>query len=396
MKITLAGKIRNYTRALYRNKFGYPVVYDVFDQGENLRSRALLAYLVDPFLPQNQHKKNDWHTNWAQNRDIAEILNQMGFIVDVMNWSDTKTVLKYDYQLMLSMGRISERLVGMLPESTQKIYISTGSEGTFNNGQEDLRIADVRRRRGCELVARRIVHFDSEYLKYFDAVSCLGNQFIANTYRPFHDNIFTLNNYAFDNLSFMKRDFATARKNFMYLASGGQIHKGLDLLLEVFAKNPQLNLYVCSPFKAEKDFVSCYKKELYEMPNIHSLGWQDINSKAFRTLCHQCAFTILPSCAEGQVGSVIMCMYTGMIPIVSPACGIDADSFGHVLSDCSLENIEKIVIEWSEYSVEKLSKKSQKTREIAQQEYSPEQFRKNWQYILNQVVKRDKAYVNHY
>lgn len=363
------------------------MVHDVFGKSREYSSRALLVYLVDPFLPRNHKEMNNWHTNWMQNRDIAELLDQRGFIVDVLNWNDMSTEPEFEYELMLGMGIASGRIAKLLPDQTSKIYISTGSEKSFNNSQEMSRIHAVKKRRGYELIPRRMVRFDTENLKFFDAVVCLGNQFIADTYRPFHDHIFYLNNYAFDNLNFLERNFQEVGSNYMYMASGGQLHKGLDLLLEVFSRHPELNLFVCGPYQTEKDFMQCYKEELFNMANIHPMGWQDVNSAAFLNITRKCAFTILPSCAEGQVGSIIMGMYTGLIPVVSKACGIDAEDFGVVLPDCELHTIEKTIKSLSSNSPEWLAGKSRRVREVALKDYNRDVFRDNWNKILGQVSK---------
>ena len=200
----------------------------------------------------------------------------------------------------------------------------------------------------------------------------------------------SINNYAFQDLPNPARDISKARYHFMYLASGGQIHKGLDLLLEVFAKNPHLHLHICAPFMEEKDFAACYDKELFHTPNIHPVGWVDVYGKKFAELCRKCAFSILPSCAEGQVGSVIMCMYSGMIPIISKACGIDTKDFGILLANCEISFIERVVNEVVEKPVSWLQEKSSLTREAALKDYSPEAFRARWREILNVVLNKPK------
>ena len=56
-------------------------------------------------------------------------------------------------------------------------------------------------------------------------------------------------------------------KKFVFFGSLGAVHKGLDLLLEVFSRmTTDCKLYVCSGYEKEEDFCKLYHKELYETP----------------------------------------------------------------------------------------------------------------------------------
>ena len=189
MKIPFRRKVIGKVKTVYRTQFGFPVVYDVCSAEKYLTKRALLVYLVEPFL-QKSKQSSHWHSNWTQNLDIAEILTEFGYIVDVINWNDLKSQVKYSYDLVLGIGSGIARLTKELPESVFKIYIATGSEKMFNNKQEHARIDAVKKRRGCELKPRRTISFETENLQYFDEIICLGNDYIAETYRIHHPNVY--------------------------------------------------------------------------------------------------------------------------------------------------------------------------------------------------------------
>jgi len=334
-----------YLRIIFicRRIFGYPVVYSAVKTKSRTRKRALLVYLVKPFLIREGDKILNKHQNWRQNLDIAHVIAEMGYTVDVMNWNDLRHKPKYKYDLLVGMGIAAARMAETLPKETLKIYIATGAAPDFNNRQELERIEQIKRRRGCSLKPRRLAKFDPLKLKYFDAIACFGNKFTASTYLPYHCNIYTFNNYGYETIKYVHKDFETAKRSFLYFASSGQVHKGLDLLLEVFSQNQNLDLYICAPLFHERDFIHCYYDELFNTPNIHTIGWVKVESEAFYNVCKKCAYVILPSCAEGQVGSVVTCMHAGLIPIVSKECGIDTEDFGITLPNCDLETIHKFV-----------------------------------------------------
>ena len=88
----------------------------------------------------------------------------------------------------------------------------------------------------------------------------LGNQRILGTYgenRP--QQVYFVNNTGYDFLTL--KTFVHKKPNsFLFIASGGQVHKGLDLVLEAFARRPHLELFVCSLFAEEGDFCSTYNR----------------------------------------------------------------------------------------------------------------------------------------
>jgi hypothetical protein len=46
------------------------------------------------------------------------------------------------------------------------------------------------------------------------------------------------------------------------------VHKGLDLVLEAFARMPECQLTIVGPVRNEPEFVNVYRKELFHTPNI--------------------------------------------------------------------------------------------------------------------------------
>jgi len=378
---------------IYHGIAGYPMVYDALGGIRKHRKRALLVYLVKPFLLNTESHKVRFrrHQNWWQNLEIAKILDAFGYIVDVIDYQDHRRTFRDGYDLLIGMGLASCRVAKSLPGSIPKIYIGTGSETEFNNEKELDRLAGVAFRRGCHLKPRRIARFKSSELKYFDFIFCFGNEFTAATFRKCHDRVYTFNNHGFPDMPFYEKDFESAKYSFLYFSSLGQVHKGLDLLLEVFPHHPKLHLYVCGSFEMETDFVKCYKKELFYTPNIHPIGYIKVPSEDFKYVCKKCAYAILPSCAEGQSGSMVVCMHAGLIPIVSKECGIDTNGFGITLNSCNIDDIantiEKVVKNFSEWH----KTKSNYTRQVALKYYSEEAFRKRLKEILNQSLLTERV-----
>lgn len=354
--------------------------------------RALLVYIVGPFLIDGCSDRLVAHTNVWRSREIANALGELGYVVDAMDYNDYHSKVSTDYDLLLGFGR-AEELAKQVPQQSTKIRLATGSEANFHNQRERERVHEVNKRRGCRLQAVRRNPDKSAFIRYFDAVACLGNEATAATYRPFFEGkIHCFNNHGYDHLMSMPegKDFRESRRNFLYFAGGGQVLNGLDLLLEVFALRPHLSLYVCGPFANEASFVECFRKELYETPNIFPIGWVAVGSSEYSDLVRRCGMVIAPICSGASHGSVVVCMGKGLVPLVTKEAGIDTDGLGITLPSFRIEDIASAV-DW--ISTQPPSWHEEMSRGVlcaAGRDFSQAAFSKRFREILSEVI-RDKT-----
>jgi glycosyltransferase involved in cell wall biosynthesis len=368
----------------------YPAVYNVneaVEAGDD--KRALLIYLVKPFLLGATDSQLLIHQNSRQCRRIAALLGEFGYIVDAIDIRDKQFVPSRKYDLVIS-NKVD--LVGMeayFQEPAVKIYLASVTNHRVHNRSLRSRHERLAGRRGCNIEMRRVYPEVMPYVKMSDAIVGFGNTAIMGTWRElFQGPIYPFNNYGFKETPFLfsGKDFAAARKHFLFFTSGSQVQKGLDLLLEIFPKLPHLHLYICSGFKDESDFCKCYHKELYETPNIHTVGWIEVNSPEYDALVRRCAYVIHPTCSDGQSGSVVQCMYSGLIPLVTREAGIDTEDFGLTFSDDSLDEIERVVRDVSQRPEEWHRERSIKTRKAAEEKYSEDAFLTRWRRILAEII----------
>ncbi|MCS4034100.1 hypothetical protein GGQ02_002500 [Salinibacter ruber] len=328
------------------------------------------------------------HQNAEQNLDIARSLDAHGYVVDVVNWNDLSVEPDHEYELLIGVGIGAERLARTMSESTTKVYVGTGTDPSFNNQAEWNRIQRVQKRKGYQLQPRRLAKFRSASLQYFDAIAGFGNAFTEQTYRPhFEGPIHLFRNYGQPGIPATTQRTEPARRHFLYMASGGQVHKGLDLLLDVFSDQPDLHLHVCGPLLQEGDFLRCYWRELFTLENIHPVGWVNIQGGAFERLASRCAYVIVPSCAEGQIGSVVSCMHAGLLPVVTPACGLDVQDEGTVLTDDSLDTIASTVRHLADQPPDTVNARSKRMLNIARTEYDRDSFKHRWHEIAHTITK---------
>lgn len=364
------------------------VVYDVNSQ-PNLKCRCLLLYITQPFFSK---QVSDRHQNQWQAREMARIIGSKGYIVDVVDFNNEKAQLKYMYDM----------IVGLIPRGID-IYSNNMNSGCIRiayltsmnlmvtSSNEEKRIEDLYKRRGVKLVPRRYAGMIQKEIENFDAVWYIGNSYNFHSYDCFKmPPVYYIKNngYVFDwGNSSQKRD----SKSFVFFGSLGQVHKGLDLLLEVFSTiTTDCKLYVCAGYESEADFCRIYHKELYESSNIIPMGFVDINGSEFKKMALSCAYAILPSCAEGCAGSVLSVMSGGIIPIVSNVCGFDDDEAIN-MPDCSIETIASFVREYSKKDNEWIAENSRKAINIVKTKFSQECFVNSVNLAIEGVLNLKKA-----
>ena len=116
------------------------------------------------------------------------------------------------------------------------------------------------------------------------------------------------------------------------------------------------------------------------------MGFVDIHSEKFKDMISSCAYTILPSCAEGCAGSVLTVMSGGLIPIVSDVCGFD-NGEAIILPDCNIETIAAYVKEYSQKCESWILENSRKSVEIVKRNYGKENFLKSVERAVEESLK---------
>jgi glycosyltransferase involved in cell wall biosynthesis len=312
--------------------------------GRGAPRRALLLYTVRAFAGPAPRVG---HQNLAQQRELARALAGLGHEVDVVDFDERRrALLRHDYDLVLDLHPVEHPLYeGRLRPGARRIAYMTGSEPDFANAAERTRLADLAGRRGVHLEPRRqCAPFPRGVLESFDAFFYFGDDATLATYAAHRlPPTQRLPNHGYDDVEPTDPARRDPRR-FLFLGGNGQVHKGLDLLLEVFAAEPGLELIVVSPFAAERDFARAYRRELRHTPAVRAIGVVDVRSARFRALQAGCGTLILPSCSEGQAGSVTAALSFGMPCVVSPACGFDEREIA-VLPDCRLETLRRVVRE---------------------------------------------------
>ena len=315
--------------------------------GGRPRGRALVSYLPLPLVGDPAFFRG--HSNVWESSEIVRIFNRLGYAVDLIAWDDTSFVPATTYDVVFDIHR---NLVRCSSERTRTVFHVTGSNPEFSNRAEAARLGDLRVRRGVTIGARRAVgtgelQMFAENLARADLVTLIGNEVTAATF-PVDVRMKTrpvVATGAWLPQSLENAPLNTRQPEFLWFNGGGAVHKGLDLVLELFASHPELTLHVVGPYLKERDFVAAYRTELFRTPNIRSHGFLFPADRRFQEIASRVRAFVSPSCSEGISTAAITCMQTGMAPIVSENCGISLpDNGGILLETCTYEEIEGAVL----------------------------------------------------
>jgi len=267
--------------------------------------------------------------------------------------------------------------------------LGTGAHADQVKLAENHRLRQLKRRRGiaCRRRYRLIADKGPDIA---DAIFVIGDNWVRETYsRRTSARIFPICNTVVDGVvtTLDTKDFNKARKAFLWIASYAAIHRGLDVLLEVFADISDLELHICGGIEYEKDFFQFYRKQLLETRNIYFHEFVDVTSDVFTSITSQVGYVIYPSASDGMPGSVVNSMAAGLVPLLTREAGIDTGGFGKIINECNNNVIRNTVLRASAVKPETLRKEAEQVAEFARRRYSIEAYCTQFKDSMEAVLK---------
>lgn len=352
------------------------------------RGRVLLSYMGPAYfrLPADSPEVRA-HTRVWECRQIAQTFVDLGYTVDVIDWRNDVFIPRHPYRVFIDVRHNMERLAHLLGPNCLKVFHVDVAHMVFRNWAECTRLKALWERRGIVLPVARFEQ-PNQAIEFADCAVVLGNEFTLGTYRYAGKPLYRIwiscpALYP----SPADKDFERCRHRFVWFGSGGFVHKGLDLVLEAFAELPQLELTVCGPIESEEAFRRAYWRELYETPNIHAVGWVDVEGERFREITRTSVAVVYASAAEGQCGAVVNCMHAGLIPVISYESGVDVDGFGWLLRRGTVEEIKEAVLEVAATPAEELRRRAVCAWEQARRFHTREAFARRYRKLAELLLK---------
>lgn len=353
------------------------------------KKHALLSYIVYPFID----KIDNSHSNNIECYLIAEVLKELGYNVDIINWNNEEFRPVKTYSIVIDNHNNLERFRSFFSNDVVKIFHATNAHWLYQNKVEFERHYEYYLKTGTAITPTRSLT-PGNSVAYCDAISMLGNIFTKTTFGQYEDKVFrvpisvTTNS---DNLATLK--VSERKKNFLWFNSAGFLLKGLDIVLDTFINLPNCTLYVCGNFEREAQFLNSYNEKLKECTNIKMIGWVDVESVSFLHLIESCAWVINTSFSEGGGGSTLNCMAKGLIPIASRSASIDIveKETGFILeqnSSASLTQLINTLIDLPDEVIETCSKNA---AGYTSNFHSKDNFKESYIRFLRGVIKPDVA-----
>lgn len=370
------------------------------------RGRVLLSYILDPFRdlppdllrdggvePDLPHSHTHFWETWA----MARTWRELGFAVDLVSWQDREWMPEEpagetpgrSYDVVIDVRSNLERWDRVLPPQTLRIFHADTAHHTFHNAAQKRRLGELESRRGARLAPRKLVE-ENRGAEVADVLTVLGNEFTQETYafagKPIvHVPVSVPRGYEWPR----EKDFATARRRFLWFGSGGLVHKGLDLVLEAFAGLPDLELVVCGPIREEADFELEYWRELYRTPNIRTHGWIDVESEEWLDLARRTGGLVYPSCSEGGGSSVYTCMHAGIVPLINREVSVDLDpSYSVDLEDLSVEGLRRTIRAFAQAPAKRWEAMARNARDHARRHHTKESFVRAYHRAAEEIAAR--------
>jgi hypothetical protein len=352
------------------------------------RGTALVSYLVAPCRGDLNRELPHSHTHFWESRQIVLTLADLGFDVDVIDWTDQDFEPQRPYDLVLDVRLNLERLApGVGPDCLLIQHMETAHH-RFHNAAQRVRLDALEQRRGVRLRPQRMLE-ENQAIDVAHFGTTVGNDFTIGTYADAEKEIFRIpisTPILFPAPN--DKDFDRVRRHWLWFGSGGLVHKGLDRTLEAFAGMPEQQLTVCAPVHLERDFEAEYGRELYGMPNIRTAGFVDVFGDRFRRIVGRTMGVVYPSCSEGGGGSVITCMHAGLIPLVTRESSVDLDDFGFLLPDAQVETIRRHVRSIASLPVDELTARSHRAWAHAREHHTREAFARNCRQAIEEILGR--------
>ena len=294
------------------------------------RGNVLISYTTLPYLDQRPIVL-DAHTNRWECMQIARTFLERNYEVDVIDHDDLRFLPQKNYAYFVGTHANFDHIAPILNSDCTKIFHGATCHWRFLNDAERARLDAIEDKRGVRLEPVRALG-PNHAIELCDVAIMLGSDATLQTYPQVNKHIeriplSTTHTYP----SPEGKDFEKVNKNFIWFGGAGLAHKGVDLVLEAFASMPEYTLNLVGKISADDPFVRVYKREMYEIPNIKTIGWLDPGSAQFKDICDNSLGIVYPSCSEGCAGSVVLSMHAGLVPIVSKESGVETKDFGVTL-----------------------------------------------------------------
>lgn len=321
------------------------------------KPKALLYYKTDGIY-NSKLAASYSHTNVWESAEMARLLVQQGFEVDVVDRQAESFQPKDEYQLFIGMGSgYSGKKFGeyarRLP-SAQRVLLTTGPMPRESDRLVNEQYARFNSRYGTQFPPERTFPElpIEDFIELSDAILSIGEkgQFSYLTWSQLGKEVHTY--LPSTSASLTSERFRSGRKShgsndYVCFAGNGFIVKGVDIVTEAFLQMPDISLSIYGPDN-DRAFFEVLGPMIAKSPNIRFGGFLDVNSSKFDAVVSTTRAQVFASSSEACATSVVTMMRAGVVPITTFESGVDVSSCGLNLGTLTPATISDIcsAVEW--------------------------------------------------
>lgn len=373
-------KIKN----LIKKRVGkYNIIQNINKDFSSSQKKVLISYIIKNFET-NYDNETVQHTNCIEINQIIKKFIDLNYCIDVVYCNEDialEKVANKTYDVVFGMGDNFIK-ASTINNDAKKILYLTENNPKYSYKNEVERINYYYERHKIKVpITRSSTFFNKEHLNIADTIIYLGD----NNIQLYNKEKFGISPTGFINNRYKNmRNYEKTKKNFLWFGSSGAIHKGLDLLIDIFSKRDDINLYICGFNKNEKRYLKIPKKD-----NIIDCGRLDIKSDKYLEIINKCSFLLFPSCSEAMSTSVLTSMLHGMIPVVIKNSGLNKlGDNAFYFENYKLDNIEDKINELLTLDVCNLHRLHTDIYNYALDNYTICDYTKNINKILDEILSR--------
>ena len=362
-------------------------IKNIFNQ--QFKKKALVSFITYAI---KQPSENLSHTNILECKTICNILNELEYNVDLIDYNNTELNLENIYDVIIGFGYPIENILFHKQNKNYKLIVyRNGCDQSFSDQATLLRVEEVLKKTGKLLIksSRISPAYWRAQIRFADIIIVLGNQFVSGTYQnETSGKIISLDLFYYDvgTIDFEYKDFDLARKKFLWFGSLGAIHKGLDIAIEYFSSHHDLELFICGLNLREEDFIELYRQEL-ALPNIHNFGFVELQSKEFKNILNSCCAIITPSVSEGGAAANLNVIAAGgLVPLITKSSGISFDGNEIIIEEITVSALNAAIDTFLKIPVQDLKKKSLSINKYVRDRYTFDNYKKNLRNIISEEV----------
>ncbi len=327
--------------------------------------------------------------------ELVHALNRCGFDVDIIDYKEKDFLPTKKYDLFIGHGGNCRTIIESLPENTPVFQYVSGAYWKSLNSESVERYERFFRRNNIvkddydfKRSLKGLIEGEEYLTNKADVLFCGHCPRMIEGYGEYKNKFiysgwtsYPLNHM---NVDIKLKNYSKGLKKFIYVGgTGGNIQKGLDLLLEVFAKRKDLNLYIyCA---VEDEILKYYKSEL-NLKNIHYIyHWRfKPFHRKLRNLLLNTNFSVHAPVNFGIGTAFLGTLALGLIPV--GYVDIISDDQQNILTDSwDVDSLVECIDDASRKSPEWCVNATQNTIKLFENRWSLTYFRNNLDHLFTNI-----------